>query len=144
MISPFFFHEIRNTNTGALIDFTNPTAPEMEEKPTKEKYNEVILPPPEGATGFYDSLKVKMVVSESGNLDSPVLCLVSKKQDGNFQDRFPSIKGIKDNLTRERELIKIAKEWNSQDIEVFLYIIQKKEVVGRDLVRLIKALFYNN
>jgi len=50
-ISPFFFHEIRNKNTGGLIAFPKHLPPLVEEQ-SNETVEELELPPPAGATGF--------------------------------------------------------------------------------------------
>jgi len=54
-ISPYFFHKIRNIQTGALIEFTKPSLPVIQMKsPSVGESLEVMMSPPGGATGIID------------------------------------------------------------------------------------------
>jgi len=52
IISSYFFDNIRNIHTEALIEFVRPAAPARENMQRPARVSEMELPPPWGATGF--------------------------------------------------------------------------------------------
>jgi len=56
IISPYFFESIRNTQTGALIEFVRPPASLHEDMLCPVIEDDLDLPPPWGATGFEPSV----------------------------------------------------------------------------------------
>jgi len=96
-ISPFFFHEIRNINTGALIEFIKPSEPAKEDEHIKGEDTEISLLPPKGATGFSHDKREEgsdLVPNDIHNQDT-ILHLVhthpsrdTTQPDSSFQMRF--------------------------------------------------------
>jgi len=159
-ISPFFFHEIRNINTGALIEFIKPSEAAKEDEHIKGEVTEESLPPPEGATGFSHIKREKVSDPDPDNIHNPgtILHLVPTpptqehtQPDPSFQTRLLVAQSIIDDRTREGEFIKLAKEWIKFDIKVVVPLTpgdQEKKTptksFSRELVYLIQTPIHNN
>jgi len=100
-ISPYFFHGIRNKNTGELISFPKRLPPVVEEENNNETDDGIELPPPAGATGFEltNNMKGKVQKKKSGATSS------TNRLDAeptNFQDRLLSIYVMDNDVLKER------------------------------------------
>jgi len=59
IILQYFFESIRDTQTGALIEFDRPPTPLRENMLRPVVEDEVDLPPPSGATGFEPAVRLE-------------------------------------------------------------------------------------
>jgi len=86
-ISPYFFHEIRNKNTGELLNFRKRLPPVVEKEQSNETEDELELPPPAGATGFEHTNDMKRNVQNeiSGEIISTNR---SDAESINFKDSY--------------------------------------------------------
>jgi len=114
-MSPFFFHEIRNKNTGDLIAFPK-NLPPLVEVQSNDAVEEVELPPPAGATGFKRDNNINRQIRQeiSGSTypeNKPEAISVE------LQNRLLSLYNIDSDSTKEKDYIRIAHEWNSSPVK---------------------------
>jgi len=113
-IAPFFFHEIRNKNTGGLIAFPK-HLPLVVEEQSSEAVEEVELPPSAGAIGFERGNNTKWHIKQAiSGATNPTNELEAKSVS--FQDRLFSIYNMDSDVPKKRDYIRIADEWNSSPV----------------------------
>jgi len=108
--SPYFFESIRNTQTGALIEFDMPPAPLREDVLRSVVEDEVDLPPPWGARGFEPAVVLK---DESIHLVNGGWH--TQNERSLLQARLRGIYDQVDTTYIEKDLIDLANKWNKLD-----------------------------
>jgi len=133
-MSTFFFHEIRNKNTGDLIAFPK-NLPPLVEVQGKDAVEEVELPPPAGATGFERDNNINRQIRQ-GIFGSTYPKDKPEARSVELQNKLLNIYNLDSDATKEKDYIRIAHEWNSSPI-----IPQSSAEVGvKQKVRIFESL----
>jgi len=118
MLSPFFFHEIRNIHTGALVEFVKSGKPDLSNFRTKEKIGEVVIPPPAWATGIEPTMSAEAPVFVPSGDRIQTITHISREHinDATLQTELLKIYGKNDIRTCVTDFITLAKKWNASPV----------------------------